>query len=93
MESEKADLVAQQAMIGQIVELISGMAQPTATKAVKAAKLAQIKAKVPLPLRLLLLSLLLLLLLRSTLLVLARRNRGRNTAKLVVVVVSKRATS
>jgi len=45
MESEKADLVAQQAMIGQIVELISGMAQPTATKAVKAAKLAQIKAK------------------------------------------------
>lgn len=46
MTTEKADLELQQTMIGQIVTLISGMAQPTATKATRASSLAQIKAKV-----------------------------------------------
>jgi len=46
MAAEKEDLVKQQEMIAQIVELIQGMAQPSAAKSVKAANLAQIKAKV-----------------------------------------------
>jgi hypothetical protein len=46
MAAEKADLLEEQSMIAQIVELISGMAQPAATKAMKAQNLAQINAKV-----------------------------------------------
>merc|ERR1719263_1604163 len=46
MAAEKEDLVKQQEMIAEIVKLISGMAQPTATKAIKASNLAQINAKV-----------------------------------------------
>merc|ERR1712216_92669 len=46
MAEEKEDLTKQQEMIAEIVKLISGMAQPTATKAIKASNLAQINAKV-----------------------------------------------
>jgi len=46
MAAEKADLEMQQDMIAEIVKLITGMAQPTATKATRAANLAQIEAKV-----------------------------------------------
>lgn len=46
MAAEKADLETQQDMIAEIVKLITGMAQPTATKATRAANLAQIEAKV-----------------------------------------------
>ena len=46
MAAEKADLEMQQDMIAEIVKLITGMAQPSATKAVRAANLAQIEAKV-----------------------------------------------
>jgi uncharacterized protein (UPF0147 family) len=46
MATEKADLEMQQDMIAEIVKLITGMAQPSATKATRAANLAQIEAKV-----------------------------------------------
>merc|ERR1712205_211362 len=46
MAEEKEDLTKQQEMIAEIVKLISGMAQPTATKAIKDSNLAQINAKV-----------------------------------------------
>jgi hypothetical protein len=43
MAAEKEDLIKQQEMIAQIVELIQGMAQPSAAKSVKAANLAQVR--------------------------------------------------
>ena len=41
MTEEKKDLEEQENMIGEIIELINGMAAPAATKAQKQAKLAQ----------------------------------------------------
>jgi hypothetical protein len=46
MAAEKTDLQEQENMIGEIMELINGMAAPASTKAQKQAKLAQISSKI-----------------------------------------------